>query len=136
MGPKTDSQAQRGLSSGRLIYRASSFSHRSKVAVAGLFSIIAFFSLLDLVTSSIAYGQGLAEGNSMLVEGSRLLGVSVFNALVGTKVVFLLGIGVAAVLGARSRSAMTRRFTFVVLVSFALTFAFVSVNNLVAIGTF
>lgn len=133
--PKTDSQAQRGLSSGRLIYRATSFSRRSKVAVAGLFSIIAFFSLVDLVTSSIAYGQGLAEGNSMLVEGSRLLGVSVFNALVGTKVAFLLGIGVAAVLGASSRSAMTRRLTFVVLVGFALTFAFVSVNNLVAIGT-
>jgi hypothetical protein len=136
IGPKTDSQAQRGLSGGRLVSRTTRFSRRSKVAVAGLFSIIAFFSLVDLVTSSIAYGQGLAEGNSMLVEGSRLLGVSVFNALVGMKVVFLLGIGVAAVLGAGSRSAMTRRFTFVILVSFALTFAVVSVNNLVAIGSF
>src|SRR5580698_3545362 len=95
-GPKTDSQAQRGPSDGRLVYRATRFSPRSKVAVAGLFSIIAFFSLVDLVTSSIAYGQGLAEGNSMLLAGSRLLGVSVLNTLVGTKVVFLLGLGVAA----------------------------------------
>jgi hypothetical protein len=78
----------------------------------------------------------MAEGNSMLLESSRLLGVSVFNALVGTKVAFLLGVGVAAVIGARSRDVKTRWLTFGVLVAFALTFAIVSVNNLVAIGTF
>ena len=91
---------------------------------------------MDLVTTSVAYGQGLAEGNSMLLESSRLLGVSVFNALVGTKVAFLLGVAGAAVIGARSRNVMTRRLTFALLVTFALTFAVVAVNNLVAIGTF
>jgi hypothetical protein len=134
--PKILSQAQKGLSGGRLVSRAAKLSGRSEAAVLGLFSIIAFFSLVDLVTSSVAYGQGLSEGNSLLLESSRLLGVSVFNALVGTKVVFLLGVAVAAFIGARSRDAMTRRLTFVVLVAFALTFAVVSVNNLVAIGTF
>jgi hypothetical protein len=136
MGPKTDSQAQRGLSGRRLQSRAIGFSSRRVVAVVGLFSIIAFFSFLDLVTSFVAYGQGLAEGNSMLLESSRLLGISVFNALVGSKVAFLLGVGVAAFFGARSRNVMTMRFTFTLLVTFALIFAVVSVNNLVAIGTF
>jgi hypothetical protein len=135
-GPKTDSQAQVGLSSGRLVSRAVRLSGRSKAAIVGLFSIIAFFCLVDLVTTFVAYGQGLAEGNSLLLDSSRLLGVSVFNALVGTKVVFLLGVALAAFIGARSRDVMTRRLTFVVLVAFALTFAVVSVNNLVAIGTF
>jgi hypothetical protein len=136
LGQKTDSQAQKGASGGRLVSRAVRLSVRSKAAVVGLFSMIAFFSLVDLVTTSVAYGQGLAEGNSMLLESSRLLGVSVFNALVGMKVIFLLGVALAAFIGAGSRDVMTRRLTFVVLVSFALTLAFVSVNNLVAIGTF
>ena len=136
IGPKIDSLAQKGLSQGLLVSRAAGISRRNKAAVAGLLAIIAVLSLLDLITTSVAYGQGLAEGNSMLLESSRLLGVSVFNALVGTKVAFLLGVAGAAVIGARSRNVMTRRLTFALLVTFALTFAVVAVNNLVAIGTF
>jgi hypothetical protein len=106
------------------------------VTIVGLFSVIAFFSFVDLITSFVAYGQGLAEGNSMLLESSRFLGISVFNALVGTKVVFLLGVALGAFIGAKSRDVMTRRLTLVVLLAFALTLAVVSVNNLVSIGTF
>jgi hypothetical protein len=136
IGPKTDSQPQKGLSHGLLVSRATRFSDRSKVAVVGLFSIMAFFSFMDLVTTSVAYGQGLAEGNAMLLDGSRLLGVSVLNALVGSKVAFLLVVAVAAIIGSRSRDTMTRRLIFGILVTFAVTFAVVSVNNLVALGTF
>jgi hypothetical protein len=136
MGPKAGSHEQKGLSDGQRVSRATRLSGKSKVIVAGLFSLIAFFSLVDLVTSFVAYNQGLAEGNSLLLGTSQLFGVSVFNALAATKIAFLLGMGAVAVMGVKSGNVMVKRLTFIVLATFALIFALVSVNNLVAIGTF
>jgi len=109
-------------------------SRRYKLMAASLFSLTAFFSLVDLVTSSVAYGQGLAEGNSMLLGSSQALGVSVFNALEGSKIAFVLGLGVVALIGVRSGDSTMRKLAFAMLATFALVFAAVSLNNLAALG--
>lgn len=111
-------------------------SRSYRAIIVSLFSLIAFFSWVDLATSFVAYRDGLVEGNALLLGGSQLLGMSVFNVLAASKLAFVLGMGGVAVMGAWSRdSTMTKLFSGV-LVAFATIFALVSVNNLVAIGTF
>lgn len=123
------SQAQNGLSS-----VSKALSDRAKIALVSLFAATAFFSLIDLFTSFDAYRLGLVEGNTLLLGSSRLFGVSVFDALEGSKLAFVLGLGGVALMGAKSRDSFVRKVSFAMLATFAMVFALVSLNNLIAIG--
>jgi len=133
MGPRNDSQAKKGLLAKRM-GSGWSLTARRKVVLVALFSLIAFFSWLDMVTSIVAYGQGLAEGNSILLGSSQFLKVSVFNALAGSKIAFVIGMGVVVLIGARSSNSLMRKLAFATLTSFVLIFALVTLNNLAALG--
>jgi hypothetical protein len=125
-----------GLEGSLYAHFVGRLSRSYRAMIVSLFSLIAFFSLVDLATSFVAYKDGLVEGNALLLGGSQLLGMSVFNVLAASKLAFVLGMGGVAVMGAWSRDSITTKLTSVVLVAFAMIFALVSFNNLVAIGTF
>lgn len=129
MGPRGGSQAQKGLVSG-----SKGLSDRAKIGLASLFAATAFFSLIDLFTSFDAYRLGLVEGNTLLLGSSQLFGISVFNALEGSKLAFVIGLGGVAIMGARSRDSLMGKVSFAMLATFAVVFALVSLNNLIAIG--
>ena len=132
----TDLQGETGLRGSLSTHLVARLSRSYRAIIVSLFSLIAFFSLVDLATSFVAYKDGLVEGNTLLLGSSQLLGMSVFNVLAASKLAFVLGMGGVAVMGARSRDSTMTRLTSIVLVAFAMIFALVSVNNLVAIGTF
>ena len=131
-----NSEGENGSSGGHFVPSLARLSGRHLSVIVALFSLITLFSLMDLVTSFVAYRQGLAEGNPMLLGSSQIMGLSVFNALAGTKLAFVLGMMGVALMGAWSRNSTVTKMTMAMLGSFAVVFAMVSLNNLVAIGMF
>jgi hypothetical protein len=131
-----NSKGEGGSSGGYFVPGLARISGRYLSVIVALFSLITLFSLMDLVTSFVAYRQGLAEGNPMLLGSSQIMGLSVFNALAGTKLAFVVGMMAIALMGAWSRNSTVTKMTMAMLGSFAVVFAMVSLNNLVAIGVF
>jgi len=136
LGAEGDYRSKAGRSGRRNLPNLTELSGRYRALVVSLFSLITLFSLMDLATSFEAYRQGLAEGNLMLLGSSQVMGVSVFNALAGSKMVFVLGIGGVAMMGAWSRNSTVRKMILAMLGTFVVVFALVSLNNLVALGVF
>jgi hypothetical protein len=103
-------------------------------SVLGLFVCTVVLSVTDLLTTSIALHQGLREGNFMLLSFASLLRMSFFETIATTKLAFIAGTAVLAILGIRSELQLTRRIVFSALAVFVVLLLFVSLNNLVMIS--
>jgi hypothetical protein len=84
-----------------------------------------------LVTTSIALQQGLSEGNMMLLGIASILKLTFFQAILITKIGFILGAGLLVLLGLKSNIQMTKKLVLVSMTGFALMLFFVSLNNLI-----
>ena len=92
------------------------------------------FNLTDLATTAAALGGGLQEANSLVLALSSSLGLGLIEALVLLKVAFVSFSMAAAVLGYRSASPTVRKVALTFLLTCAVVFYLVSVNNLLWIA--
>jgi hypothetical protein len=105
------------------------------VGIATLLGGLAIiFSLSDILTSAIALGRGLQEGNVLLLALSSLTGIGLIDALGITKFFFLLGLGVVFVIGLRTKDSGVRFRALMVLLALAVLLLAVSINNLYLIS--
>jgi hypothetical protein len=88
------------------------------------------FNLSDLATTFAALGRGLAEGNALVLGMSAALGLDIFTSLVVMKAIFVLGAALVALVGMRSASKTTRRLAQYYLLTSAVIFCVVSLNNI------
>ncbi len=103
-------------------------------AVIALFSCTVILSVTDLITTSIALHAGLMEGNVMLLGLASFLRMNFFQAIAETKLAFISGAALLAVIGIRSNIQITRKIVFSSLAIFVVLLLFVSLNNLVMIN--
>ena len=101
----------------------------------GTFAAVAFLNVLDLWTSAIAMGQGLSEGNGVVVDVAGLLGLQVLGGLMIMKVLAIAGGLAGAVLGIRAKDRQTRVLAVAVMLFLMMVLVVVSVNNIYAIST-
>jgi hypothetical protein len=118
------------LKEGAALRRVSAYDF----AVIGLFCCTVILSVTDLITTSIALRSGLQEGNLLLLGVASMLRMSFFETIATTKLAFISGTAVLALLGIRSHLQLTRRIVFSSLAIFVVLLLFVSVNNLVMIN--
>jgi len=93
------------------------------------------FNMTDLTTTAIALGQGLQEGNMLLLGMSAALGLSIFASLIIMKGLIITGAVVVALVGARSASSNGRRMALCYLIASTSLFYVISLNNLFWIVT-
>jgi hypothetical protein len=93
------------------------------------------FNMTDLTTTAIALGQGLQEGNMLLLGMSAALGLSIFASLIIMKALIITGAIAVAVVGARSASTSGRRMALCYLIASTSLFYVISLNNLYWIVT-
>ena len=103
-------------------------------AVIALFSCTVVLSVTDLITTAIALRSGLQEGNVMLLDVASLLKLNFFQAIADTKLAFISGAALLALIGIRSDIQLTRRIVFSSLAIFVVLLLFVSLNNLLMIN--
>jgi hypothetical protein len=87
-----------------------------------------------MITTSIALGQGLREGNMALLDLARALDLTFFQALTLTKFGFVLGAAVLVILGMTSKVQSTRNLVLNSMTVFAVLLLLVSLNNLIMLG--
>jgi hypothetical protein len=97
------------------------------------FSYFAIFNLLDLSSIILALKLGLSEANQTLLWFSSRLGLGFVDTFLTVKILLILSMGCALILGTTSRNILTRRMIFFAIAGFAILFATVSVSNLVTI---
>lgn len=88
------------------------------------------FNVSDLVTSSVALGNGLLEGNSLVLGLAGATGLETIGALVLMKVVFLAFVASVFLLGVKVRSRQVKILAFESLLASTMVFFVVSMNNL------
>jgi hypothetical protein len=82
------------------------------------------------MTSFLALNRGFAEGNSLLTGVSATYSLGTRGALLVTKTIFIAGISVLALVGAKSHERTTKKLMLASLTIFVAVFACVSANNL------
>jgi hypothetical protein len=101
--------------------------------VSSWFGILVFsnvvFNLTDLATTAAALGNGLSEGNALVLTMSSTLGVNLLVALVAMKAIFVTGAVVIALVGARSSNSTLRNAALCYLITSTVVFYAVSMNN-------
>lgn len=103
-------------------------------AVISLFVCTVVLSVTDLITTSIALHAGLREGNVMLLDVASFFRMGFFQAIAITKLGFIVGTAMLAILGIKSEILTTRKIVFSSLAIFVALLLFVSLNNLVMIN--
>jgi hypothetical protein len=103
-------------------------------AVIALFSCTVILSVTDLITTAIALRSGLQEGNLMLLGVASLFKLNFFTAIADTKLAFISGAALLALIGIKSNIQLTRKIVFSSLVVFVVLLLFVSLNNLLMIN--
>lgn len=123
-------QSERGL----LPAKQSFLGERYSLAVATLFVTGVVFTMVDFVTSFVGLGEGLTEGNSLLLGLAQASNLSTIYSLLVMKVAFIGLLAVVAVLGVKSSQGTTKKMMFACLAVFTVVFVCVSVNNLYQIS--
>jgi hypothetical protein len=97
------------------------------------FSYFTLFNLLDLSSTILALKLGFAEANQTLLWFSSRLGLGFVNIFLAIKILLILSMGCALVLGTSSRNMLTRKMILLAIAGFAILFATVSISNFVTI---
>ena len=118
------------IKSGGAVPRISSYNF----AVIALFSCTVVLSVTDLITTAIALRSGLQEGNVMLLGVASIFKLNFFQAIADTKLAFISGAALLALIGIRSNIQITRKIVFSSLAVFVVLLLFVSLNNLLMIN--
>src|SRR5437899_9600404 len=92
-------------------------------------------NLTDMATTLVALGNGLQEGNALVLGMSAAFGLGIFVSLAIVKIAFVTTAAVVAIFGIRSASKMGRSLAFSCLASSTLLFLVVSLNNVFWIVT-
>ena len=87
------------------------------------------FNLTDMATTLLALGEGLQEGNAIVLGMSALLGLDIFSSLAVVKIMFVTAAAMVAIFGIRSASTMGRSLALSCLASSTLLFLIISLNN-------
>jgi hypothetical protein len=93
------------------------------------------FNLTDLTTTLFALGNGLREGNALVLGMSVETGIGVFASLIAVKALFVAGAALVALFGIRSASKTGRNLALTCLASSTLLFFIISLNNIYWIVT-
>jgi hypothetical protein len=102
---------------------------RGNALIGMLFASNIVFNLTDLATTYFALGSGLGEGNKLLLVMSSTLGVGIFASLLAIKVAFVSGAAIVALVALRSESKTRRNSAICYLLTSAVVFYAVSLNN-------
>lgn len=89
------------------------------------------FNLTDLATTFVALGNGLSEGNSLLLGMSAALGLSVYGSMAILKLIFVAGSIAIAIVGMRSTNTTSRSLVLCYLFTSTVIFYAASLNNIV-----
>ena len=119
---------------GLLPAKQSFLGERYGLAVATMFLTGAVFTMVDFVTSFVGLGDGLTEGNSLLLGLARASSLSTIYSLLIMKIAFIGLLAAVALLGVKSPQTTTKKMMFACLAVFTVLFVSVSVNNLYQIS--
>jgi hypothetical protein len=81
----------------------------------------------------MALNNGLREGNIMLLGVASIMRLSFFQAIATTKLGFISGTAILALMGIRSNLQTTRKIVFGSMIVFVVILLLVSLNNLILI---
>jgi hypothetical protein len=109
-------------------------TRRYKAIVLSLFGLLVALNLTDLLSTSIALGIGLSEGNGAILSIADYLGTSIVVAVGLSKAVFISAAGLVSFLGIRTASTTVRTRVVILLVVLTAMLGVVSVNNFYLIG--
>jgi hypothetical protein len=97
------------------------------------FSYFTIFNLLDLSSTMLALKLGLTEANQTLLWLSAHIGLGFAGAFLVVKILLIISMGSALILGTSTRNAFTRKMIFYAIAVFAALFATVALSNFVTI---
>lgn len=95
-----------------------------------LFAMTVIFSVVDLLSTTIALNMGLTEANSLLISMGSSIGIGTVGALGLLKVLFIAGTGFAAIMGIRAINPQIRERALILLSAMTVMMVAVSVNNI------
>ncbi len=98
-----------------------------------LFSSVVLLSATDLLTTWIALGKGLVEGNVMLLSLASLVGLRFMEVIALTKLSFISGAALVSLVGIRSGVPKMKKVTFGFMAAFAIVLLLVTLNNWILI---
>lgn len=102
--------------------------------MVSLLATLSGLNVADLVSTKVALGEGLSEGNTVLLGASSLLGTNLIMSLLFFKVVYISGAVAVTVLGMRTRAAALRSRVFALLLVLTVLIGVVVANNIYIIG--
>jgi len=117
-----------GSESGYPVFGAPSSARNYNLIGLLMFSNVVF-NLTDMATTLFALGDGLREGNALVLGLSAAFGLGLFASLALVKVLFVTAAAVIAIFGIRSTSERGRSLALSCLASSTLLFLCVSLNN-------
>jgi len=103
---------------------------RVDLALGSLAAFVSVLNLLDLATSSVGLQSGFREGNFVALGLSAALDVGTLGSLVILKVVFVAAVALVALAGVRARDGRAKNLVLASLLTSAVVFSAVSLNNL------
>ncbi len=104
-----------------------------EVAISILLGYFVFFNVMDLLSTALALGRGLAESNGALVGLAQFLGVNIVVAMGLTKIGFISGACLLGIFGLKSKNGWVRNLAFWSILAFVVLFSLVSYSNLLVL---
>lgn len=98
-----------------------------------LVSSVIVLNLTDLLTTTIALGKGLEEGNVMLLSLTSFLRLRFIDVIALTKIGFIMGALVLCYVGFSSSALKIRKMMLRAMAAFTLVLLVVSLNNFILI---
>ncbi len=110
--------------------RLVGFLGRYEVALTVLVVYLAFFNLMDMLSTALALRIGLEESNSLLLGLTSGLRMNLLTVIGLAKVLFVFGGAGLAYMGVKSNNRGMKNLIFGSILFFVLVFLFVSINNI------
>ena len=102
--------------------------------VASLLATLISLNAADIVSTRLALGDGLSEGNGALLSMSSVLGTGTIISLLLLKLAFISGAMAVTVIGIRTRISSVRSRVFLFLLALTVIAGIVVANNVYLIG--